>query len=56
MASPLPKVTASFGAANFPDHAGTVAQLLRRAHEALYRAKQVGRNQVVSAHVLATAA
>ncbi|AZR23517.1 GGDEF domain-containing protein [Xanthomonas vasicola] len=52
----LPKVTASFGAASFPDHAGTVAQLLQRADEALYRAKQGGRNQVVSAHVLANAA
>ncbi|KLD71505.1 sensor domain-containing diguanylate cyclase [Xanthomonas pisi] len=45
----LPKITASFGAASFPQHAGTAAQLLRRADEALYRAKQAGRNQVVSA-------
>ncbi|CAD7379797.1 sensor domain-containing diguanylate cyclase [Xanthomonas arboricola] len=45
----LPKVSASFGAASFPEHAGNMAQLLRRADEALYRAKQAGRNQVVSA-------
>ncbi|MBV6798492.1 sensor domain-containing diguanylate cyclase [Xanthomonas euvesicatoria] len=49
----LPKVTASFGAASFPDHAGTVASLLQRADAALYRAKQGGRNQVVGADVLA---
>ncbi|EGD19405.1 diguanylate cyclase (GGDEF) domain-containing protein [Xanthomonas hortorum ATCC 19865] len=45
----LPKVTASFGAASFPEHAGNAAQLLRRADEALYRAKQAGRNQVINA-------
>ncbi|WVL66969.1 diguanylate cyclase [Xanthomonas campestris pv. campestris] len=45
----LPKITASFGAATFPGHAGNAAQLLRKADEALYRAKQAGRNQVVSA-------
>lgn len=45
----LPKITASFGAASFPEHAGNATQLLRRADEALYRAKQAGRNQVVSA-------
>ncbi len=49
----LPKVTASFGAASFPDHAATVASLVQRADAALYRAKQGGRNQVVSADVLA---
>ncbi|MEB1548356.1 diguanylate cyclase [Xanthomonas campestris pv. campestris] len=45
----LPKITASFGVATFPRHAGNAAQLLRKADEALYRAKQAGRNQVVSA-------
>ncbi|MCF5940967.1 sensor domain-containing diguanylate cyclase, partial [Xanthomonas perforans] len=52
----LPKVTASFGAASFPAHASTVASLLQRADAALYRAKQGGRNQVVSADVLASVA
>ncbi|NIK01774.1 diguanylate cyclase [Xanthomonas cannabis] len=51
----LPKITASFGVASFPEHAGNAAQLLRRADEALYRAKQAGRNQVVGAAVLARA-
>ncbi|WP_183111620.1 diguanylate cyclase [Xanthomonas campestris] len=45
----LPKITASFGVATFPGHAGNAVQLLRKADEALYRAKQAGRNQVVSA-------
>ncbi|WP_425523445.1 diguanylate cyclase [Xanthomonas citri] len=52
----LPKVTASFGAASFPAHASTVASLLQRADAALYRAKQGGRNQVVSADGLASVA
>ncbi|SON95023.1 Sensor protein [Xanthomonas citri pv. fuscans] len=52
----LPKVTASFGAASFPAHASTVASLLQRADAALYRAKQGGRNQVVSADVLVSVA
>ncbi|WP_122975311.1 diguanylate cyclase domain-containing protein, partial [Xanthomonas citri] len=48
--------TASFGAASFPAHASTVASLLQRADAALYRAKQGGRNQVVSADGLASVA
>ncbi|KAB7763453.1 GGDEF domain-containing protein [Xanthomonas maliensis] len=45
----LPKVTASFGVATFPTQAGTVPELLRHADQALYRAKQAGRNRVVAA-------
>jgi diguanylate cyclase (GGDEF)-like protein len=41
-------VTASFGVASFPE-AGTPAALFASADEALYRAKSVGKNCVVSA-------
>lgn len=43
---PLGKVTASLGVAVFPQHAGSPEQLLKNADEALYQAKQSGRNQV----------
>lgn len=51
----LGRVTVSFGLAVFPDHASTPDALLRAADEALYRAKQLGRNRVeVSAAQVAT--
>jgi diguanylate cyclase (GGDEF)-like protein/PAS domain S-box-containing protein len=45
----LDAVTASFGVAVFPDHASTADELIRAADQALYQAKQNGRNQVVIA-------
>ena len=49
----LGRVTASFGAAAFPDHGRTVEALFRAADEALYSAKNAGRNRVVSARATA---
>jgi diguanylate cyclase (GGDEF)-like protein/PAS domain S-box-containing protein len=43
---PLHTVTASFGVAVFPDHASTADDLVRAADQALYQAKQGGRNAV----------
>src|SRR6195256_72303 len=45
---PLGPVTVSLGVAAFPDHAKESEQLLRCADEALYLAKQRGRNRVVA--------
>lgn len=41
--------TVSIGAAIYPDHGADLDELLRRADEALYRAKEQGRNRVVMA-------
>jgi diguanylate cyclase (GGDEF)-like protein len=45
---PLGPVTVSLGVAAFPDHAKESEQLLRCADEALYLAKQTGRNRVAA--------
>ncbi len=45
---PLGPVTISLGVAAFPDHARESEELLRCADEALYTAKQAGRNRVVA--------
>src|SRR5882672_9273228 len=45
---PLGPVTVSLGVAAFPDHAKESEELLRCADEALYLAKQTGRNRVVA--------
>lgn len=44
-------VTASFGVASFPQHAASVDALIAVADQALYRAKQAGRNRVECARV-----
>jgi len=41
------QITASFGLACFPDQAGDDQELLRKADQALYQAKQEGRDRVV---------
>jgi len=43
------QVTVSAGVASFPEHAGDPDGLVQRADQALYVAKQSGRNQVASA-------
>jgi diguanylate cyclase (GGDEF)-like protein len=40
------KITASMGIASFPEHGGTVQELIHTADKALYKAKRHGRNQV----------
>lgn len=45
----LGAVTASFGAAGYPDQGRTVEALFRAADEAMYHAKRAGRDRVVSA-------
>lgn len=45
----LEVVTASFGVAAFPEHGDTLLALVASADEALYRAKDEGRNRVVLA-------
>ncbi len=42
-------VTSSFGVAEFPSEASAAGQLVRLADERLFKAKQAGRNRVVSA-------
>ncbi len=46
---PLGAITVSGGVASLPDHAQDAEGLLRAADEALYRAKQIGRNRVLCA-------
>ena len=48
---PLGAVTVSGGVAQFPQHGASVSTLLRAADQALYSAKQAGRNCVVCADV-----
>lgn len=45
----LGSITSSFGVACFPEHGQTLAQLVSAADQALYRAKELGRDRVVIA-------
>jgi len=45
----FPTVTVSMGIAVFPENGSTISSLLKNADEALYQAKNQGRNQVVIA-------
>jgi diguanylate cyclase (GGDEF)-like protein len=45
----LEKLTISVGVATYPEHGEVAQELLRRADEALYQAKEFGRNRVVLA-------
>ncbi len=47
----LEPMTASFGVASFPENGTAPEELLRRADEALYRAKMLGRNRVAVAEI-----
>jgi GGDEF domain-containing protein len=55
-AGTLPPATVSIGVATYPEHGDTPEALLRMADQALYRAKQLGRNVVASAGDLARTA
>lgn len=46
----LGAITVSLGVACFPDHGQTGAEMIRAADVALYRAKTLGRDRVVTAH------
>ncbi len=46
---PLGKVTISLGVAEFPADCSDSSALIKKADEALYRAKDEGRNRVVCA-------
>lgn len=43
------KVTASIGSATYPDHAKSIPEMIEIADQALYRAKEQGRNRVACA-------
>jgi len=47
--SKLERVTVSVGVACYPEHGATGEALLRSSDEALYRAKQEGRDRVIVA-------
>jgi diguanylate cyclase (GGDEF)-like protein len=51
----LPAPTASFGVAVYPTHGTEPADLLKAADQALYRAKQEGRDRVCAAAAAAPA-
>lgn len=46
---PLPRVTISAGVATYPEHGKQPQDLLKKADEAMYRAKDAGRNRIVCA-------
>jgi len=55
-AGTLPPATVSIGVASYPEHGDTPEALLRMADQALYRARQLGRNVVGSSNDLARTA
>jgi diguanylate cyclase (GGDEF)-like protein len=52
----LEPITLSIGVASYPQHGNTSESVLRAADEALYQAKQSGRDRVISATTAAAAA
>jgi len=52
LGKPLGKCTLSFGVAAFPEHGMTNEGILKSADNALYRAKNEGRDRVVVASVV----
>ena len=52
LGKPLGKCTLSFGVAAFPEHGMTNEGILKSADNALYRAKNEGRDRVVVASVI----
>jgi len=46
------KMTASFGISGYPDHAETKNDLIRLADQAMYRAKNTGRNRICLAEAI----
>lgn len=48
------KLTASFGLSGFPEHAKTKKDLIRLADQAMYRAKNTGRNRICVAETTQT--
>ncbi|MCV6591911.1 MAG: diguanylate cyclase, partial [Silicimonas sp.] len=51
----LPRITISVGIAHYPDHGTLPQDLMRSADDALYEAKDKGRNQTVVAHIAVAA-
>ena len=49
--SPIGRVTVSIGVASFPEDGQTKEELIKAADEALYKAKSLGKNQVVLSEV-----
>jgi len=45
----LVRITASFGIASFPDHAGSEKALIQKADEAMYKVKGSGKNAIAEA-------
>jgi diguanylate cyclase (GGDEF)-like protein len=52
---PVGAITVSIGAAAFPEHGRSPAELVRAADEAMYRAKQAGRDRACTAGAAAAA-
>ncbi len=53
---PIPTVTVSIGVAAFPEHGGTLEEVMQASDKALYESKRRGRNRVTVASALDSAA